>query len=77
MVTARARADMSQRENAEAAHIAASTIAGIESGTRRQPSLPLLARILAAIDLDLEMRIMLAACVNQDDASVKRSDMAG
>jgi transcriptional regulator with XRE-family HTH domain len=74
MVTARARADMSQREIAEAAHIAASTIAGIESGTRRQPSLPVLARILAAIDL--EMRIMLAACVNQDDASVKRSDMA-
>jgi transcriptional regulator with XRE-family HTH domain len=61
---ARARAGMSQRELAEAAHVAQSTIARIESGTR-QPSLPVLARILAAIDL--EMRITLEAYDNHDD----------
>ncbi|WP_239656541.1 helix-turn-helix transcriptional regulator [Mycobacterium riyadhense] len=61
---ARARLGMSQRELAEAAHVAQSTIARIESGAR-QPSLPVLARILAA--LDLEMRITLEAYDNHDD----------
>jgi transcriptional regulator with XRE-family HTH domain len=61
---AHARAGMSQRELADAAHVAQSTIARIESGTR-QPSLPVLARILAAIDL--ELRITLEACDNHDD----------
>jgi transcriptional regulator with XRE-family HTH domain len=61
---ARARAGMSQRELADAAHVAQSTIARIESGTR-QPSLPVLARILAAIDL--EMRITLESYDNHDD----------
>jgi transcriptional regulator with XRE-family HTH domain len=61
---ARGRAGMSQRELADAAHVAQSTVARIESGTR-QPSLPVLARILAAIDL--EMRITLEAYDNHDD----------
>jgi transcriptional regulator with XRE-family HTH domain len=61
---ARARAGMSQRELADAAHVAQSTIARIESGTR-QPSLPVLARILAATDL--EMRITLEEYDNHDD----------
>lgn len=61
---ARAKAGISQRELAETAHVAQSTIARIESGTR-QPSLPVLARILAA--LDLEMRITLADYDNHDD----------
>lgn len=55
---------MSQRELADAAHVAQSTVARIESGTR-QPSLPVLARILAAIDL--ELRITLEAYDNHDD----------
>ena len=53
---ARARAGLSQRELAEAAQVPQSTIARIESGTR-QPSLPLLARILAAVDLELRIRV--------------------
>jgi transcriptional regulator with XRE-family HTH domain len=61
---ARARAGLSQRKLADAAHVAQSTIARIESGTR-QPSLPILARILAAIDL--EMRITLADYDSHDD----------
>ncbi|KAA1243952.1 helix-turn-helix transcriptional regulator [Mycobacterium simiae] len=61
---ARARVGMSQRDLAEAAHVAQSTIARIESGAR-QPSLPVLARILAAIDL--EMRITLEAYDSHDD----------
>jgi transcriptional regulator with XRE-family HTH domain len=61
---ARATAGLSQRELADAAHVAQSTIARIESGTR-QPSLPVLARILAAIDL--EMRITLADYDSHDD----------
>jgi transcriptional regulator with XRE-family HTH domain len=61
---ARARAGLSQRELADAAHVAQSTIARIESGTR-QPSLPVLARILAAIDV--EMRITLADYDTHDD----------
>jgi transcriptional regulator with XRE-family HTH domain len=53
---ARAQSGLSQRELAEAAHVPQSTIARIESGTR-QPSLPLLARILAAIDLELRITV--------------------
>jgi transcriptional regulator with XRE-family HTH domain len=53
---ARARAGLSQRELAAAAHVPQSTIARIESGTR-QPSLPVLARILAAIDLELRITV--------------------
>jgi transcriptional regulator with XRE-family HTH domain len=55
---------MSQRELAETAHIAQSTVARIESGSR-QPSLPVLAKILAA--LNLEMRITLANYDAHDD----------
>jgi transcriptional regulator with XRE-family HTH domain len=61
---ARARAGITQRELADAAHMAQSTIARIEAGIR-QPSLPVLARILAAIDL--EMRITLEEYDNHDD----------
>lgn len=61
---ARARGGVSQRQLAEAAHVPQSTIARIESGTR-QPSLPVLARILAA--LDLEMRITVADYDAHDD----------
>lgn len=53
---ARARAGLSQRELAAAAHVPQSTIARIESGTR-QPSLPVLARILAAVDLELRIDV--------------------
>ncbi|MFP1155595.1 helix-turn-helix transcriptional regulator [Mycobacterium sherrisii] len=52
----RARVGLSQRELAEAAHVPQSTIARIESGTR-QPSLPVLARILAAVDLELRINV--------------------
>ncbi|KZS70838.1 hypothetical protein A4G29_20240 [Mycobacterium kansasii] len=47
---------MSQRELAEAAGVPQSTIARIESGAR-QPSLPVLARILAAVDLELRITV--------------------
>jgi transcriptional regulator with XRE-family HTH domain len=53
---ARARLGLSQRELAVAAHVPQSTIARIESGTR-QPSLPLLAQILAAVDLELRISV--------------------
>ncbi|MFV0494114.1 helix-turn-helix transcriptional regulator [Mycobacterium sp.] len=53
---ARARAGLSQRELADAAHVPQSTIARIESGAR-QPSLPVLARILAAADLELRINV--------------------
>jgi transcriptional regulator with XRE-family HTH domain len=61
---ARARTGMSQRRLAAAAGVAQSTIARIESGAR-QPSLPLLARILAAADL--QPRITLEAYDVHDD----------
>lgn len=61
---ARARTGMSQRQLAEAAGVAQSTIARIESGAR-QPSLPLLARILAAVEL--EPRITLEQYDAHDD----------
>lgn len=53
---ARARAGLSQRELAKAARVPQSTIARIESGAR-QPSLPVLARILAAIDQELRITV--------------------
>jgi len=53
-----------QRDLAAAAGVPQSTIARIESGAR-QPSLPALARILAAVDL--ELRIDLAAYDDHDD----------
>ena len=53
---ARARTGMSQRELAGAAHVPQSTIARIESGTR-QPSLPVLARILAAVGLEIRITV--------------------
>jgi transcriptional regulator with XRE-family HTH domain len=55
---------MSQRQLAEASGVPQSTIARIESGAR-QPSLPLLARILAAVDL--EPRITLEQYDAHDD----------
>ena len=55
---------MSQRELAGAAHVPQSTIARIESGAR-QPSLPLLVQILAAVDL--EPRITLETYDAHDD----------
>ncbi len=61
---ARARVGMSQRQLAAAAGLSQSTVAWIESGAR-QPSLPLLARILAAVDL--ELRIRLEAYDSHDD----------
>jgi transcriptional regulator with XRE-family HTH domain len=61
---ARAGAGMSQRDLAQVAHIPQSTIARIESGAR-QPSLPVLARILAAVDL--ELRVTLEAYDSHDD----------
>lgn len=61
---ARARTGMTQRQLAQAAGVPQSTIARIESGAR-QPSLPMLMRILAAVDL--EPRITLAAYDSHDD----------
>jgi transcriptional regulator with XRE-family HTH domain len=61
---ARAKSGMSQRDLAATAHVAQSTVARIESGSR-QPSLPVLAKILAA--LNLEMRITLANYDSHDD----------
>jgi len=60
----RAEREMTQRDLAAAAGVPQSTIARIESGAR-QPSLPVLARILAAVDL--ELRIDLAAYDDHDD----------
>lgn len=61
---ARLERDVSQRAVAEAANVAESAIAEIESGAR-QPSLPELAHILAAIDQ--ELRIQLAPYDSHDD----------
>lgn len=61
---ARAQAGLSQRDLAQAAGIPQSTIARIESGSR-QPSLPVLARILAAVDL--ELRVTLEPYDGHDD----------
>ncbi len=61
---ARAEKDLTQRELASVAGVPQSTVARIESGTQ-QPALPLLARILAAVDL--EPRIALAPYDSHDD----------
>jgi len=61
----RAKAGMSQRELAETAEVGQYTTARIESQTR-QPSLPVLAKILAA--LNLQIRITLADYDSHDDA---------
>lgn len=53
---ARAQAGMSQRELAAAAGIPASSIARIETGAR-QPSLPVLLRLLAAADVELRLHL--------------------
>lgn len=62
----RARADkeLTQRDLAALAGVPQSTVARIEAGTQ-QPSLPLLVRILAAVDL--EPRIALAPYDPHDD----------
>lgn len=61
---ARIERGMTQRELADAAQVAQSTIARIESGSR-QPSLPVIARVLAAVDL--EMRTSLVPYDVHDD----------
>ena len=62
---ARAQRGWSQRELAEAARVPTSTVGVIETGGR-QPSLPVLLRLLAAADLDL--RLHLAPYDDHDDA---------
>ncbi|MGI8417444.1 MAG: helix-turn-helix transcriptional regulator [Nakamurella sp.] len=61
---ARAEKGLTQRMLATAAGVPQSTVARIESGAQ-QPSLPLLVRILAAVDL--EVRIALAPYDTHDD----------
>jgi transcriptional regulator with XRE-family HTH domain len=61
---ARQEKHLTQRELAAAAGVPQSTIAAIESGTR-QPSWPVLYRILASVDL--EMRVRLEPYDNHDD----------
>lgn len=53
---ARMRRGLSQRQLAEAAGVPQSTVARIET-YRQQPTLPLLARLLAAADLELRTRL--------------------
>jgi transcriptional regulator with XRE-family HTH domain len=53
---ARLERGWSQRRLAEVAGVAHSTVARIESGAV-QPSLPTLARLLAAADLELRLRV--------------------
>jgi transcriptional regulator with XRE-family HTH domain len=53
---ARTRRGLSQRQLAEAAGVPQSTVARIETH-RQQPTLPLLARLLAAADLELRTRL--------------------
>lgn len=61
---ARAQKGLSQRQLAELAGVPQSSIAKIESGAR-QPTLPVLTRILVAVDL--EPRIALEAYDDHDD----------
>lgn len=61
---ARRKKGLSQRELAQLAGVRQPTIAEIESG-RRQPSWPLLCKILAAADL--EPRVLLAPYDDHDD----------
>lgn len=53
---ARRRSGISQRQLAEAAGVPQSTVARIET-YRQQPTLPLLARLFAAADLELRTRL--------------------
>lgn len=53
---ARTRRGLSQRQLAEAAGVPQSTVSRIESH-RQQPTLPLLARLFAAADLELRSRL--------------------
>lgn len=53
---ARVRRGLSQRQLAELAGVPQSTVARIETH-RQQPTLPLLARLLAAADLELRTRL--------------------
>jgi transcriptional regulator with XRE-family HTH domain len=62
---ARAQKDLTQRQLAELAGVPQSSIAKIESGAR-QPTLPVLTRILVAVDL--EPRIALEPYDDHDDA---------
>ena len=63
---ARTEANLTQRQLADAAGVPQSTIAAIESG-RRQPSIPLLQRLLRAAGRDL--RFVLDA-LDDHDASI-------
>ena len=65
---ARTGAQLTQRQLAEAAQVPQSTIADIERG-RRQPSIPLLQRILRAAGM--ELRFVLSP-VDDHDASLAR-----
>lgn len=67
---ARAQTGMSQRDLAARSGVAQSVIAAIESGTR-QPSWPLLCRILAGADL--EPRVQLASYDDHDDVLDRRA----
>jgi transcriptional regulator with XRE-family HTH domain len=72
---ARAQKGLTQRQLAELAGVPQSSIAKIESGTR-QPTLPVLTRILVAVDL--EPRIALEPYDDHDDildaSDARRSD---
>lgn len=61
---ARAKAGVTQAQMAARAGVPRSTVERIEAGTR-QPSLPTLSKLLAAVDLDL--RIRLEAYDDHDD----------
>lgn len=66
---ARIKAAVTQRQLAESAGVPQSTVARIESGAM-QPTLPLLYRLLAAVDL--EPRIRLDAYDDHDDVLDRR-----
>lgn len=68
---ARLQKKLSQRELAAAAGVPQSTIAAIEAG-RRQPSWPLLCRILAAANL--ELRVHLETYDDHDDVLDRRRE---
>ena len=57
LVLARQQAGLSQRELAERGGVTQSEIARIESG-KREPSIPIIQRILAGAGLELRFRLM-------------------
>lgn len=61
---ARAKRGLTQRQLAASAGVARSTVGRIESGAV-QPTIPTLAKLLAAIDLELRVRI--EECDDHDD----------